>query len=370
MNNNDKFLQVLRGQFKETDHSLINWDTDFVHIDEWSSLMALFVAAAIEEEFGVNITTLELKSSRTTSELYKIVESKIAKGPTAVTDTIKLEIEKTVEVTMPQMAMHALSESWLYKELGDLHWELLSKGLGQKSSRFQDEDGNRLYATFVRIILKIDQLTNFRENDLIAFKGSVKRYGNSAYVSELCGENGIYKLCANMITIFSVRNSNDNSKIEKSKPVTLQNNIEELTSAPQMLDDYYSLKRNVVRNWALDAYNFNLTDDAIWEDEYAINPFIDINGVGLLYFAAYPIISDYKMRFFYTWKFNDTNFENDYSTIYRDINYFSNCNTTDTIIVKINTFEQQGAVIKLQTSLYRKSDGALLAKIFTVKAKS
>ena len=30
---------------------------------------------------------------------------------------------------MPQMANAALSENWLFKELGDIHWELLSKGL-------------------------------------------------------------------------------------------------------------------------------------------------------------------------------------------------------------------------------------------------
>lgn len=368
MGNKDKFLQVIRDQFKETDPAIISWDTDFVHLNEWSSLTALFVAAAIEEEFGVNITALEMKSSKTTAELLKIVESKIAEGPKTATATIKLEVEKEIEVTMPQMAMNALSESWLYKELGDLHWELLSKGLGQKSSRFQDEEGNRLYATFVRITLKIDQLTNFKENDVIAFKGSVKKYGNSAYISDLSGANGPHRLSANMVTIFSVRNANDNSKIEKSKPVTLQNSIEELTSAPVMLDEYYSLKRNVINSWQLGEYSFSITDDAIWSEEYAINPFIDINGVGLLYFAAYPIIADYKMRSFFAWKFNDLNFENSFSTIYRDINYFSNCNVTDTIIMKVNTFEQDGKIIKIQSSLYRKSDGALLAKLFTIKS--
>ena len=40
-------------------------------------------------------------------------------------------------------------------------------------------------------------------------------------------------------------------------------------------------------------------DAAIFDSEYEIVPFHDINGVGLLYFAAYPIISDIcSLRYF------------------------------------------------------------------------
>ncbi len=370
MDNKEKFLQIFRDQFKETDPMLVGWDTDVVKIDEWSSLMALFVSAAIGEEFGVNITALELKASRTPGDLYRIVEGKIGSGAPEVKEQVRISLEKSVEITMPQMAVNALSESWLYKELGDIHWELLSKGLGQKSSRFQDEDGNRLYATFVRISMQIDQLANFRENDVIDFDGSVKKYGNSAYISDINGVNGAHKLHANMITIFSIRNANDNSRIEKSKPVTNTNNIEELTTAPDMLNEYYALKRDSATQWPVGEFMLPVSGESVWEDEYIINPFTDINGVGLLYFAAYPVISDYKTRFFYSHKFGDMNHELDYTTIARDINYFSNCNVTDTIIFRVNSFEQDGRHIKTMTSLYRKSDGALLAKIFTVKAKN
>ena len=47
--------------------------------------------------------------------------------------------------------MEGLSESWLLKELGDMHWSMITKGLGSPSSELCDGSGNRLYATFTRI---------------------------------------------------------------------------------------------------------------------------------------------------------------------------------------------------------------------------
>ena len=54
-------------------------------------------------------------------------------------------------INMPQMAMEGLSESWLLKELGDMHWGMITAGLGSPSSSLKDGSGNRLYATFTRI---------------------------------------------------------------------------------------------------------------------------------------------------------------------------------------------------------------------------
>jgi hypothetical protein len=54
-------------------------------------------------------------------------------------------------INMPQMAIEGLSESWLLKELGDMHWGMITAGLGSPSSSLKDGGGNRLYATFTRI---------------------------------------------------------------------------------------------------------------------------------------------------------------------------------------------------------------------------
>jgi hypothetical protein len=52
----------------------------------------------------------------------------------------------------------------------------------------------------------------------------------------------------------------------------------------------------------------------------------------------------------------------------RDVFYFSNCNIDDVIQYRLNSFTMLGdGQIALQSSLYRKSDNTLMAKMFTIK---
>src|SRR5476651_517271 len=36
---------------------------------------------------------------------------------------------RKIRINMPQMAIGALSENWLFKEIGDTHWDMLCAGL-------------------------------------------------------------------------------------------------------------------------------------------------------------------------------------------------------------------------------------------------
>jgi len=268
---------------------------------------------------------------------------------------------------MPQMANSALSENWLLKKLGDLHWKLLSDGIEQKSSEFKDEIGNRLYATSIRICYSLTNLKSFQENEKINFSGSIKRFGNSTYLSQINGESGNNFIKANLMTTFSVRSSDDNSKIEKSNPVEKVNYIQELNGIPDFLSNYRLLRKNLIDRWKLPEFTFIVTDEILFECDYVINPYYEINGVGLLYFAAYPIISDFCTGNFYIKKFGNLEWLKSLQTTQRDINYFANCNAEDKIIFELNNFKNADNSIKTTTTLYRKSDKTMLAKIFTVK---
>jgi probable biosynthetic protein (TIGR04098 family) len=50
-------------------------------------------------------------------------------------------MKRTVQVGMPQMALGYLSENWLLKELGDLHWDKLCSSLQRKSNDLVDSQG-------------------------------------------------------------------------------------------------------------------------------------------------------------------------------------------------------------------------------------
>ncbi len=268
---------------------------------------------------------------------------------------------------MPQMANNVLSENWLLKELGDLHWKLLSGGIEQNSSEFKDEMGNRLYATFIRICYSLSNLKSFQENEKIGFLGSIKRFGNSTYLSQIDGKSENHFIRANLMTTFSVRSSDDNSKIQKSNPVEKINHIEEIVTVPDFLSDYRLLRKTLIDEWKLSEFTFPIPRDVIFQANYSINPYYEINGVGLLYFAVYPVISDFCTINFYKNRFGNNDWLKKFQTTHRDINYFANCNAEDKIVFCLNFFEEKDSSIKTVTTLYRQSDKTMLAKIFTVK---
>ncbi len=286
-------------------------------------------------------------------------------------DTKKIALYRKQEIRMPQMANSALSENWLLKEIGDIHWELLSIGLEQKSAKFEDHAGNRLYATFVRINYVSSPLNFFQENEILHLRAEIKRSGNSTYYSSLNGECNEKFIRANLMTTFSHRKLNDNSKISKTNPQDKVNYIDQLKNTPEFLNEYRLLKKGLLYEIISNNFNFKITKDVIATSKYSINPYYDINGVGLLYFASYPTIADKCLYDFFNTTQYTENFESVYHTVFRDIFYFANCNSNDSIIFQLNNINQlDDNNLSITSSLYRQSDNTLMGRIFTVKQKN
>ena len=279
----------------------------------------------------------------------------------------EFEHTRSHQVNMPQMALGGLSESWLLKEMGDFHWFQLCNGLNTKSFDLTDQTGERLYATFVRIRHESNvSLGAFQENESVELGGSIKRFGSSMYFSSNVLYNDDKRVSFKMMTTFSSRGK-DNSKLTKGKPNSgIQNDIIELDDMPDFGQKYRMIRKKVENSIELSGEHFEIKEDAIFEMDYDINPYHDINGVNLLYFAAYPIISDY-CEFNFIKKEKGTNFGKT-NTIARDIFYFNNCNIDDNILYQLNDFERlENNRVKIQSTLIRKSDNSTLARIFAIK---
>jgi probable biosynthetic protein (TIGR04098 family) len=104
----------------------------------------------------------------------------------------------------------------------------------------------------------------------------------------------------------------------------------------------------------------------IFEKKYDILPHHDINGVGLLYFAAYPIINDLcELAYFdepHDWCLN-------YGTVDRDVYYFGNCNLGDKLVYRLHSFDRQGERVSLTSSLARMSDDTPIGFLTTTKER-
>lgn len=70
------FIQNIVNLFDDIDTSNFSALTDFKDNDEWNSLLALSVIAMVDEEYGVIITSDEIKQAKTIEELYMILKAK------------------------------------------------------------------------------------------------------------------------------------------------------------------------------------------------------------------------------------------------------------------------------------------------------
>lgn len=330
------------------------------HID---SLDIVVIRVALEKHFGIEISDTVWYHYQTLSEALEYFhEHKADHSSIPKVETNEVTNSESVEIRMPQMANSALSESWLLKYLGDKHWFLLSEGFKKKSSEFKDGNGNRLYATFIRINYSTSALNYFKENEIINFNSKIEGFGSNTFISNIIGKSSDNEIQATLLTTFSIRTNENNNEISKSNLDLVPNSIGQLSKTPIHLIDYRLLRKGLLDEISSDFGNFPNTDNVIFSCEYELNPYYDINGVGLLYFAAYPIISDSC----YLKYLNDHISYSD-QTVYRDIFYFANCNPIDKIIFQLNFIDQSENIIRTLTSLYRQSDFKLLAKILTVK---
>lgn len=268
-----------------------------------------------------------------------------------MTDTTQLQvsggkIKRSFNINMPQMALGGLSESWLFKELGDMHWHMIADGLQCPSSELLDGSGNRLYATFTRVSVSSNALVRYTENAPFHLEGELSRFGPGMYFSEINFTNGR----ALIMSSFAMRGENGaNVNLLRGYPKIPPNcKIANQDTLPQFGQEYMTIRASALAN-------------DIFSCEYQIIPQYEINGVGLLYFAAYPIISDICEARYAS--------QGNLSTIKRDVLYFGNCEPSDMLIFRIHSRQSSDSLVESETSISRKSDGILMARIFTTKEK-
>lgn len=260
-------------------------------------------------------------------------------------------MERSYQINMPHMAMGGLSESWLFKEMGDLHWALITRGLGEPSSQLADANGARLYPTFTRIQFRSNvPLTGYRENDELHASGTIARYGASYFFSDLSFSAGDRRIEARLMSTFTKRTAeHSNVALLKGQPVIRKD------CAIPVLDEQPSFAAAFREHRAANERPSDHLHD------YALQPNHDINGVRLLYFAAYPMIADLCEAAGHddpvSWHMNR-------SVTARDIFYAANCDIGDRIVYRRHLVGDSLA----EASLSRRSDGKLMAFVVTETA--
>ena len=285
---------------------------------------------------------------------------------------------RRTSVNMPQMALGGLSESWLLKEFGDIHWDMTCRALNSESHNLLDELGNRLYATFVRVRYEsTHHLKTFRENEPLDFRARLSRCGRSMFFSDLTVHGEDKQIRTSLMTTFSMRQSNNKSLLKGQPSIPDDCAVQVFDSLPAFGEEYREMRRGDTHELQLANETFAVTKDLLYETTYDINPYHDLNGVNLLYFAAYPLISDRCEMQFIRERHPEIAGSSRHwplaaSTIARDVFYYGNCDLDDRIVFGVNSFEPgRERKFKIATSLFRlgrdEADRQLIANIFTVK---
>lgn len=258
-------------------------------------------------------------------------------------------------IEMSKMALSGLSEPWLFRELNDLHWALICDFLQTPSSQITDGLGDRLYATFTRVKIDFSSgLCAFNENAPLDINSRLERYGSSVFFSKhaftnLSDATGEVTM---MSTFAKYGERGNNKSLVKGAP-----EIPEPDAVPSM---------NKILDFGF-AYRSRRSEPdyeaVMFETEYEIVGPHDINGVGLLYFAAYPIIFDCCLE-----KAEGKGFLRAFSTVSKDIMYFANSEPDETLIFRLHQrSEPEGGLVQHVCSLTRKSDGVRMAEMNGVK---
>ena len=349
-------LQIVSNCFGDR---LPGMDTDF-NAEGVDSYDLLTLRANFDEE-GFVVNESQWLKAKTLNELLKSVEKKSASNSAASASADPI-FKRQYSLNMPQMAQGGLSESWLMKEAGDMHWRAIAKGLNTPSDNITDTRDERLYATFVRIRWQSSAaLSDFVENEHIDIDLNLSRWGKGFYSGQFNLNSEDKNVGVEMLTSF-VSREGGNEGLQKGEPTQAPDAwVNSLKDRPTFMDECRDMRKDEPKTHTTLGYDFPLnTDKEIFTWERKLNPYTDLNGVNLLYFAAYPPILDTG-----EWNYaQGGDLGLDTSLVGRDIFYFANCSPGDTMIYRLRYFEVQDGHIYSFADLYRKSDQTRMCRVF------
>jgi probable biosynthetic protein (TIGR04098 family) len=175
-----------------------------------------------------------------------------------------------------------------------------------------------------------------------------------------------------MLTTFVARYRSGLNDLHQSLPAAnLVYNSTPLNSPPPLLKLSQKLRHREITDYDFVGYHFSISENSLnLQISYEPSPYIDYNGAGLLYFAAYPTIADTLERQLIIrhelmeeagdWAVRT-------STVARDVFYYRNLNLGERLTATLRRFDRVGENIILHTALTAENDGASLADIFTAK---
>jgi probable biosynthetic protein (TIGR04098 family) len=363
------FYRTLKTVLPKFSEELASVDIEKLSIDSFDLVM---VRATLERQLGKEIPDREWVRFRTFEQVRMFFETPAVDAPAPSGG--ERSFQRRYEINMPQMVLGGLSENWLFKELGDLHWAMICEALQRPSGDIVDDLDNRLYATFTRIRWESrSHLKEFRENEIISFSNRISRFGKSLFFSQCTTLGADKSIEAQLMSTFASRQSTNTTLLRGEPRLPEKSSIEVAPEMPSFGSEYRDVRRGDRRDLTLHGEPFRIEDKVLFEMEHRLNPYYDFNGANLLYFAAYPVFHDvcereYVHQHDVPRRAPGRDWALSASTRARDAFYYGNCDIGETLVIRLHVFDATGeGRVRAVTSVSRKSDGKVLAHNLVIK---
>ncbi|RWA50116.1 hypothetical protein AU476_28880 [Cupriavidus sp. UYMSc13B] len=263
---------------------------------------------------------------------------------------------------MPQLAYTGLSENWLLKTCGDLHWRQLAAGAGLAVPDFRDREGNPVYAAFTAVRVRDAALDRIREHGEFTLDshmvpaGGVKRLSRHVVASP----DGARRATVTMLSTFIRRGrERDNRSVVRAMPTVAANWTDvapsgEATSLSQAARHFRG------GEWGIHLGLRREQDRACHAVSYLPCPYNDFNGADLLYFASFQAMVD---RAEWQWRGHA-----DPPTVFeRDLFFHGNINVGEALELTFSALREDETGLAHWCEIRRAADGEKIADVVTRK---
>ncbi|WP_246667072.1 Pnap_2097 family protein [Agrobacterium sp. T29] len=188
---------------------------------------------------------------------------------------------------MAEMGYNGLSEQWLLRRAGDLHWRLIARAMGQKDAVFTCSAGQPLYAAFCATTLNFTRPEIPQLGGELTLAADLYRIGHGRLVSShriTVNNNEIGRVV--LISTFVGRSEPaSNHSIVRRTPKVIAMPPEAPRAVQRIGREAASVARFAVRG------NHDLLTG---EETRKILPCpsVDFNAAGLLYFPSFSALAD------------------------------------------------------------------------------
>jgi probable biosynthetic protein (TIGR04099 family) len=188
---------------------------------------------------------------------------------------------------MAEMGYRGLSEQWLKRRAGDLHWRLIARAMGQSEALFTCSEGEPLYAAFCATSLQLSQPERPRLGGHLTLSAHLYRVGHGRLASLLRIDADGHDV-GRMILVSTF--------VGRSEPENNRTIVRRSPRALAMPPDAPALVRRTAEQAALvarDAQRHKLDLGKFAREQHVLPcPATDFNAVGLLYFPSYSALAD------------------------------------------------------------------------------